>query len=178
MSATPDTLPDRAAALADFSRARSEFEDAFGKVPDEAIGYRPPGDDYALGGLVVHVTDVLDHYAYVLDAIRAAGFGSVRVAEGATIAERRSPGTVASGFSDHERDAVLGAMRSAHDGLATTAEVLPTEAYTRKAPVSFGDASAPVDTSAADIMGWMIGHYREHVAQVADLVAAWKASKS
>nr|MBA2450406.1 hypothetical protein [Chloroflexota bacterium] len=50
----------------------------------------------------------------------------------------------------------------------------PTEAYTRKAPVSFGAAPAPFDTSAADIMGWMIGHYREHVAQIADLVAAWQ----
>lgn len=178
MSSTPDTLLDRSSALADFARARDELDEAVGKVPDEAIGYRPPGDDYALGGLVVHVTEVLDHYAYALDAMRAVQVGDVRVAEGATIVEGRSPGTVASGFASHDRSAVLGAMRSAHDELAARVQALPAEAYSRKAPVYFGDAPAPFDTSAADIMGWVTSHYREHVAQIADLVAAWKASKS
>lgn len=178
MSSTPETLLDRASALADFARARDALEAALARVPDEAIGYRPPGDDYALGGLIVHVTEVLDHYAYALDAMRAAESGDVRVAEGATIVERRSPGTVASGFAGHERSAVLGAMQSAHDDLTARVQALPTEAYPRKAPVYFGDAPAPFDTSAADVVGWVTDHYREHVGQIADLVTTWKASKS
>ena len=124
------------------------------------------------------MTEVLDHYAYALDAIRAVDFGNVRVAENATIVERRSPGTVAAGFASHERGAVRDAMGCAHDELTARVQALPTEAYTRKAPVSFGDAPAPFDTSAADILGWMIGHYREHVAQIGDLLTTWKASKS
>src|SRR5207245_2888051 len=36
-----------------------------------------PGDDYSLGGLMVHVNWVLTHYGRMLDAIVAGGFASV-----------------------------------------------------------------------------------------------------
>src|SRR5258708_34680820 len=61
----------REAALADFDIARAEWESAFAQVPDAALAYLKPGDDYALGGLQVHVNWVLVHYGRVLDAIRA-----------------------------------------------------------------------------------------------------------
>ena len=63
---------EQEAALADFDRARTEFEEAVRRAPDAALRYRASGDDYALGGLVVHVMQVLDHYARVLAAIHAA----------------------------------------------------------------------------------------------------------
>src|SRR3989441_12475459 len=62
---------DREAALSDFDAARAEWEAAFAQVPDAALAYLKPGDDYALGGLQVHVNWVLVHYGRVLDAIRA-----------------------------------------------------------------------------------------------------------
>src|SRR4029077_12201902 len=65
---------DREAALADFEAARSEWEAAFAQVPDGALAYLKPGDDYALGGLQVHVNWVLTHYRRVLDGIVAGGF--------------------------------------------------------------------------------------------------------
>jgi len=65
---------DRDAALADFESARVEWEAAFAQVPDGALAYLKPGDDYALGGLQVHVNWVLTHYRRVLDGIIAGGF--------------------------------------------------------------------------------------------------------
>src|SRR3989442_13911018 len=65
---------EREAALADFETARKEWEAAFAKVPDGALTYLKPGDDYSLGGLQIHVNWVLVHYRRVLDGILAAGF--------------------------------------------------------------------------------------------------------
>src|SRR5258706_12631059 len=65
---------DRDAALADFDAARTEWQAAFAQVPDGALGYLKPGDDYALGGLQVHVNWVLTHYRRVVDGIVAGGF--------------------------------------------------------------------------------------------------------
>src|SRR6267143_5700492 len=64
-------------ALADFEASRKEWDLAFAQVPDEALGYLKPGDDYALGGLQVHVNWVLTHYRRVLDGIVTARFGQV-----------------------------------------------------------------------------------------------------
>src|SRR5438046_4524933 len=68
---------EREAALADFESARKEWEAAFANVPDGALTYLKPGDDYSLGGLQVHVNWVLAHYRRVLDGILASGFSQV-----------------------------------------------------------------------------------------------------
>src|SRR5256714_12673848 len=68
---------ERDAALADFETARGEWERAFAQIPDSALTYLKPGDDYSLGGLQVHVNWVLAHYRRVLDGILAAGFSEV-----------------------------------------------------------------------------------------------------
>src|SRR5256885_16190191 len=65
---------ERDLALADFDVARKEWEAAFANVPDGALTFLKPGDDYSLGGLQVHVNWVLVHYRRVLDGILAAGF--------------------------------------------------------------------------------------------------------
>ena len=61
-------------ALIDFAAAREEWETAFAQVPDAALEYLKPGDDYALGGLQVHVNWVLVHYRRVLDGLIDRGF--------------------------------------------------------------------------------------------------------
>src|SRR5438094_9164088 len=80
---------EREAALADFESARKEWEAAFANVPDGALTYLKPGDDYSLGGLQVHVNWVLVHYRRVLDAILAAGFGET-AADGPAATVRRA----------------------------------------------------------------------------------------
>lgn len=65
-------------------------------------------------------------------------------------------------------------MRSVHDELAGKVRATPEGDYSRQAPVRFGDAAEPYPTGAADILGWMTEHYRDHAGQIADLLAAWK----
>src|SRR3979411_1955686 len=72
------TARDRDTALEEFEAARAAFVDACAGVPDEALTFLKPGEDYALGGLVTHVVAVLEHYHLLLSAVLDAGFGEVR----------------------------------------------------------------------------------------------------
>ena len=176
MSQTIDASTDRETALDGFARARDELEAAFSDVPDAALTYCPEGDDYALGGLVLHVTQVLEHYTHVLASIRSGEFGEVRVPADAEEVERRRATRLKAGLSGDQRPAVIVALRSAHDQLVAGVRALSSGQYARKAPVYFGDASEPDEIGAPDILGWMTDHYRDHTRQVADLAAAWKSA--
>jgi hypothetical protein len=166
---------DREAALADFEAARTEWEAAFARVPDGALAYLKAGDDYALGGLQVHVNWVLIHYRRVLDGIVAGGFKP--------LGPQDSPGEgdVASqkareGLAREERAKALSDMGRVH--LAVTAAVTKLSAadWSRKAEVVYGEGQEPYPTSPEDIVEWLRDHYREHVKQSADLIDAWEAS--
>ena len=52
-------MDDRDAIVAGFDQSRQEFEEAVRRAPDAALRFKPLGEDYALGGLVVHVSQVL-----------------------------------------------------------------------------------------------------------------------
>src|SRR5437762_8537056 len=84
-----DAMDDRDAdaVIAGFDMSRQEFEEAVRRAPDAALRFKPPGDDYALGGLVVHVAQVLRRYAGVVDAIRAAEWQALHAPEDGPTAE-------------------------------------------------------------------------------------------
>ena len=176
MSQTVDALADCETALDGFARAHDELEDAFRAVPDAALTYCPEGDDYALGGLVLHLTEVLEHYRHVLSGIRASEFGEVRVPPDSEDVERRRAARLNAGLSADQRPAAFADLRSAHNNLVAGVQALPNGQYARKAPVYFGEATEPYETGAPDILGWMTDHYRDHTRQVADLLAAWRSS--
>jgi hypothetical protein len=166
----------REAALADFEAARKEWETAFAKVPDNALGYLKPGDDYALGGLLVHVNWVLTHYRRVLDGIIAGRFGQ--------LGPQDPPGDVQTavkkakaGLTAGQRAKTLDDMGRLHVAVVTAVTRLPEGDWTRKAAVVYGEGQDPYPTSPEDVIGWLRDHYREHVQQSADLVEDWKASR-
>jgi hypothetical protein len=165
----------REAALADFEAARGEWAAAFQRVPDEALGYLKPGDDYSLGGLQIHVNWVLVHYRRILDGVIAAGFGELGPQDAPG-----EPETAARkaklGLSATERRQSLDEMARLHSGVLAAVARLPEGDWSRKAPVVYGAGQEPYPTSAEDVIGWLRDHYREHVQQSADLVAAWKAA--
>ena len=167
---------NREAALADFEAARSEWEVAFAKVPDDALGYLKPGDDYALGGLLVHVSWVLTHYRRVLDGIIAARFGQLgpqdAPGDGEAAAKQAKVGLAAG-----RRAKKLAEMHRLHVEVVTAITSLPEGAWSRKASVIYGEGQDPYPTSPEDIIGWLREHYREHVQQSADLVADWRATR-
>jgi len=167
---------DREAALADFAAARSEWESAFASVPDDALGYLKPGDDYALGGLLIHVLWVLTHYRRVLDGIIAARFGPLGPQDAPGEAE--AAGQQAKlGLAAGRRAKTLAEMARLHAAVVTAVTRLTEGDWWRKAAVIYREGQDPYPTSPEDIIGWLREHYREHVEQSGDLVAEWRATR-
>jgi hypothetical protein len=161
------------AALADFEQARAEWESALGDVPDEALAYLKPGDDYALGGLQVHVTWVLIHYRRILDGLIAGGFGPLAPLDPPGEPEDFNKRARAGITADERRNA-LGEMAALHQSVVEAIKGLPAESWSRKAPVVYGEGQDPYPTSPEDIICWLRDHYREHVQQCPELVASWR----
>src|SRR5437870_5874084 len=135
VSLAPNTRPARDAALADFDRAREEFEEAVRRAPDAALRHRGPGDDYALGGLVVHVTQVLEHYIDVLNAIHTADWQSPTAPPSVTT--ESDAALIHDGFGGDSRTAILARMRAAHTGLVNAVRAEPPDWFARTAPVTY-----------------------------------------
>ncbi len=169
MDDTAAEIIAREKALADFDHARDDFEDAFSQVPDEALGYKPEGDDYSIGYLLTHITGSLLQYSSVATKIHEAAFGEVRLdSEGPP--EPDNSQTI-------DREAALTEMEAAHDALAGKLRELAYEDFSRKAPVYYPGSTDPYPTGAADILGWVTDHYREHIPHVAELLAGWEKTK-
>jgi hypothetical protein len=164
---------DREAALADFDEARTEWEATFAQVPDAALAYLKPGDDYALGGLQVHVNWVLVHYGRVLDGLKADPHNALQPLdkpEESRDANRRAK----AGLTAAERKPALEEMAGLHRFVLDTAASIPDDAWLRKTPVIYGKGQDPYPTSPDDVLGWLREHYREHVDQCPQLVASWR----
>jgi hypothetical protein len=162
---------DRDAALAGFEQSRTAFEEAVRRAPDAALRYRPPDEDYALGGLVVHVTQVLRRYTDVLNAIHAADWQSPTAPPDQTT--EADAALIREGFGGDRRSAILGEMREVHGAFVQTVLAEPADWFSRQAPVLYPGSSEPYPTSPADVVGWVRDHYAEHATQIADLVSAW-----
>jgi hypothetical protein len=165
------TDTERDVALADFERSRLQFEEAVRRAPDAALRYRPAGEDYALGGLVVHVTDVLQNYAHVIEAIHAASGHPLSAPAHETSSEDTT--FIHDGFGGEARGEILAQMRVAHSALVEAVHAAGAESFSRQVAVTFSGSTEPYATSPADVVGWVRDHYQEHTRQIADLVSAW-----
>jgi hypothetical protein len=162
---------EREALLSDFEGARSEFVAAMAAVPDDALPYLRPGDDYALGGLAAHVEAIIRRYTAVLAAADAAGWSQVQAEDppGLSVLDEQTrtgawPGGCAS---------ALAGVAAAHDALLHQLQSLPD--WERRAPVVYGEGE-PYPTGAVEVIGWLRDHYREHVPQVQELLEEWRVS--
>lgn len=156
---------ERDAALADFEAARREWEEAFALVPDDALTYLKAGDDYALGGLQVHVNWVLAHY--------------LRVLEGQVVVQDPPLSTDAKlGLTGAKRRKSLTEMDRLHTAVQRVALRLPESDWQRTTPVVYGPGQDPYPTSPDNVIEWLRDHYREHVAQCGDLIEEWRASRA
>ncbi len=165
---------DREAALSDLDAARAEWEAAFAQVPDPALAYLKPGDDYALGGLQVHVNWVLVHYGRVLDAIKANPYQALQPLDKpgeSEDANRRAK----AGLTAAERKPSLEEMSGLHRFVMDAAAGLSEADWQLKTPVVYGEGQDPFPTSPDDVVGWLRDHYREHVQQCPELIASWRA---
>src|SRR5439155_22305208 len=132
-----------------------------------------PGDDYALGGLVHHVNAVLEHYLVVLDAIIASDFMETEPRDRPMLFEKAAE-RARSGLAPGERADALAATERLHREVSQRIADLAPEQFDRHARVRFEPAAEPSPTSAADILGWLTGHYKEHVPHIAQLLSNWR----
>jgi hypothetical protein len=162
---------ERETVLAEFDQCRRDFEEAVRRAPDAALRYRPAGEDYALGGLVVHVADVLHNYTGVIQAIGRAEWQALNAPPHETSSEDAA--TIRDGFAGEARAEILEQMRSAHTALVDSVRASGAESFTRQAAVTFSGSAEPYLTSPSDVVGWVRDHYKEHTKQISDLVSAW-----
>lgn len=163
---------DSKATLAAFTAARDEYLEAMRRVPVGAARYLRPGDDYSLGGIAVHVNFVLQHYTNVLNALIACGFGECRPADPAGL-EEQAKARAREAVEASELDSELAETGKLHQHLIGLVEGAAAN-LERKAPVWYPGGAEPFPTSAADVLGWLTGHYSEHVPQLEALVGEWQ----
>ena len=164
---------DRDAALSDFDAGRAEWESVFAQVPDAALAYLKPGDDYALGGLQVHVNWVLVHYSRVLEAIKADPHRALEPLDGPNESKEANKKAKA-GLTAAERKPALDEMARLHRSVRNAAVGMSAEDWLRKSQVVYGKGQDPYPTSPDDVLGWLREHYREHVQQCPELIASWR----
>jgi uncharacterized damage-inducible protein DinB len=157
---------ERERALHELFVARGELANAYADVPDGALRYRGAGDDYALSGIVVHITASIDHYRRVVEGLVDHEFKAFAVVPQDPGVEAAHAQRCKDGFGADERDEAFALLEAAHDDLGEAVLRLDPQDYGRKVPVTYKAGDAPHDTSAADIVGWLTDHYREHVPQV------------
>lgn len=177
MDETAANIIDRERALANFDHARDDFLDAMGSVPDDALEYKPEGDDYTVGDLVPHIAGNINMYGLALDMMRQAEFGEVRMAampDGPARVEGEPEVELAVPIGAEARVRDLEELERLHDTLAGKLRELMHEEHGRQAPVFYPGAEEAYPTSAADILKWLTDHYREHTQQIADMVGSWR----
>ena len=177
---TSDLSEGQRQALDAFDAARERFLAAFAQAPDEALAYIPEGDEYAIGTLLPHIRDTIDHYLGTLGLIREAGFGPVDLSSDPNTAQReaaRHADLVALRPTVADRARLLGDLADAHRHVHEEVSALDGEDYDRQAPVVYSAGSEPFPTSCRDIMGWITAHYDEHTAQVTSMITGWRQTQ-
>ena len=172
---------DRSAAMAAFDQGRDEFLATYATVPDEALSYLPPGDEYALGALPIHVCDSIEHYLAVHDRMTQANHGEVDLSQDAAISamsQQQHRRMLQARPTAAERASLVATVKATHDQLRQRLDPLSDEDYARTAPVIYDAGSQPYPTSAGMIVGWLSDHYREHIQQIQELLVSWHGEKA
>jgi len=166
---------DRESSLAEFDAQRDRLLKAFQSAPPESMAFRKEGDDYALGGLAVHVNFILDRYRRVFDRLVATSFGAFRAEDPPDeVADMQA--RTRAGLQPGEVAVELEAMETRHRELAAAVRSLPSTDWARKAQVVYDDGGKAYATGAEDLLKWLSEHYDEHVDQVGELVREWRVS--
>lgn len=167
----------KAEALTKLGDARDAILRTYAAMPDEALAWLKPGDDYAIGGIIIHLVQSLEGYVGTLTALRHAGYRDTdgpgeneRVVDAQLVHARR-------GLTPTEREATLGEMSALHDRLTALARDASETQFAALAGLTYPGDEVPYPTSVALVVQWMTEHYAEHVPHAEQLFAAWKKSQ-
>lgn len=164
-------------ALKAYDDAHAAIAGVFAELPDEALSWLKPGDDYAIGGIAIHLIQSLDGYIGTLGALRGAGY---RDAESPGEDERAVDEQLAHarrGLTAAERRPIFGEMRAKHALLRDEADAASEAQFAALVGVTYPGDDVPYPTSVALVMQWMTEHYVEHVPHVRQLFAEWQKAR-
>ncbi len=164
-------------AIGRLDAAHRSIEETFAAMPDPALAWLKPGDDYAIGGIVIHLIQSLDGYIATLEALRAAGFTDTdgpgedeAVVDAQLVRARR-------GLTPDERAATFADMRAKQSRLAALAASADEGQFATLVAIRYPGDEAPYPTSVALVVQWMTEHYAEHVPHANGLFAEWQKAR-
>ena len=158
--------------ISSFKKSADDFIVAFNAIPPQGLTYKPHGDDYTVGGLIVHVLDIMKKYSSVLDSIEDPSKKEpVRSDHHISKQEEK---WIQEGINEEERTVFIKEVESLQKSLIERMETLSEEQYKTKTPVIYENATDAFPTSPADLLGWLRDHYIEHIVQIEKLVKDWK----
>jgi ketosteroid isomerase-like protein len=120
----------------------------------------------------VHVNFVLQHYTNVLNALIGGGFAECRPEDPPGLHEQANA-RAKEALPARAVAVELATTEKLHGHVTGLVEGMAAD-LDRKASVWYPGGSEAYPTSAADVLGWLTDHYREHVPQLEALVAAWE----
>jgi hypothetical protein len=165
------------AAIGALRDSRKAIDDAFAPMPDSALAYLRPGDDYAIGGIVIHLIGSLDGYIATLEALGRAGY---RDTEGPAEDESVIEAQLAHarvGLAPAERKSTFAEMAAKQERLGALAAKPSDDEFARLVGVSYPGDDVPYPTSVALVLQWMTEHFMEHVPHAQELFAEWQAAR-
>src|SRR5260370_18257525 len=124
------------------------------------MGYRAPREDYAMGGPVVPVPQVLVHSPGGLDAIPPAAWQSPTAPPSQTSDSEAA--LIRDGFGGGNRSDILAQLRGPHTAPGAAVRVEPSQGFSRKAPVTYSGSNEPYPTKPTDVVRWVRRHYPQH----------------
>lgn len=164
-------------ALAQLDAAHAAIVDAFAAMPDAALAWLKHGDDYAIGGIVIHLIGSLDGYIGTLAAMEAAGYQDTEgPGEDESVVESQLA-HARRGLAADERAGVFAEMKAKHRSLSDLARSASEAQFGSLAGVTYPGDDTPYPTSVALVVQWMTEHYTEHVPHAQQLFAEWKAAR-
>ena len=164
-------------ALAKMDAAHAAIVVAFAALPDGALAWLKPGDDYAIGGIIIHLIGSLDGYIGTLAAMHAVGYrDTAGPGEDETVVDARLA-HARRGLAPGERAASFAEMEAKHRSLSDLARTAQEPQFDVLLGVTYPGDEVPYPTSVALVVQWMTEHYAEHVPHAQQLFAEWKKAR-
>lgn len=161
--------------IGEFNQAKDKFVQAFTGIPLQALTFRPMTDDYSIGGLIVHVIDVIDGYVSVLHQVLDFNGSPVYSKKNTSESYKKS---MRDGISLLEKEMFLKRLNEVHSQFCQSINKLDPSIYSKKVDVYYDKADKPYPTSPSDLLKWLKDHYLEHtVPQIEKLLRQWQQSE-
>ncbi len=147
--------------------AYDEVVAAIERIPDEALDWQPGGGEWSPRYIISHMAHANEFYLSIIEQVRAAGFGTVRLNPDPAVQRMRAVDAEIARYTTVPD--VLDAFERAYRRLLAVLESLTPEELDRPFVLDTGQAYDQTGTTTLRerVMGRAAEHLREHWAQLA-----------